>query len=88
MLRIVADTYQYIDGKIPINACGGISSGLDAWKAFEAGASSIQIYTALAYHGPGIVSRINRELLLLLTDAKLKSISELIGTRPNRNRGK
>ena len=82
MLRIVADTYQYTDGKIPINACGGISSGLDAWKAFHAGASSIQIYTALAYHGPGIVSRINRELLHLLTEAKLKTINEIIGTYP------
>ena len=77
MLRIVADTYHYTKGKIPINACGGISSGLDAWRAFQAGASSVQLYTALAYHGPGIVSRINREILRLLNDAKLNSISEI-----------
>jgi dihydroorotate dehydrogenase len=83
MLRIVADTYRYTDGKIPINACGGISSGLDAWKAFQAGASSIQIYTALAYHGPGIVSRINRELLRLLEDSKLNSIKEIVETNRN-----
>jgi dihydroorotate dehydrogenase len=83
MVRMVADTYRYTQGKIPINACGGISSGLDAWKAFQAGASSIQVYTALAYHGPGIVSRINRELLHLLTDAKLNSIGEIIGTHDN-----
>jgi dihydroorotate dehydrogenase len=83
MLRIVADTYQYTAGKIPINACGGISSGLDAWKAFQAGASSVQVYTALVFHGPGIISRINRQLLRLLTDAKLNSLSEIVGTKNN-----
>ncbi len=80
MLRIVADIYDYTEGRIPINACGGISSGFDAWKAFEAGASSVQLYTALVYHGPGVVSRINRQLLRLLTESKLDSLSEVIGT--------
>jgi dihydroorotate dehydrogenase len=80
MLRIVADTYNYTNGRIPINACGGISSGLDAWKAFAAGASSVQLYTALVYHGPGIASRINRELLRLLAEAKADSINEVVGT--------
>jgi len=77
MLRMVADTYQYTAGRIPINACGGISSGADAWNALQAGASSIQMYTALVYHGPGIVSRINRELLRRLTEANLRSINEI-----------
>lgn len=79
MLRIVADIYEYTEGRIPINACGGISSGFDAWKAFEAGASSVQLYTALVYHGPGIVSRINRQILRLLTESKLDSLSEVTG---------
>jgi len=83
MLRIVADIYDYTEGKIPINACGGISSGFDAWKAFEAGASSVQLYTALVYHGPGIVSRINRQILHLITESKLDSLSEVIGTHHN-----
>lgn len=82
-LRIVADIYDYTEGRIPINACGGISSGLDAWKAFEAGASSVQLYTALVYHGPGIVSVINRQILDLLTESKLNSLSEVVGTRHN-----
>ena len=79
MLRIVADIYDYTNGRIPINACGGISSGFDAWKAFQAGASSVQIYTALVYHGPGVASRINRQILYLLTENKLDSLSEVIG---------
>ena len=84
-LRLVADAYEYTNGKIPINACGGISSGLDAWKALQAGASTIQLYTALAYHGPGIVSKINRELLHLLEEARLNSITEIARTQIKRN---
>jgi len=80
MLRIIADTHRYTNGRIPVNACGGISSGLDAWKAFQAGASTVQIYTALVYHGPGIVSRINRELVRLLAEAHMNSFSEIAGT--------
>ena len=79
-LRLVADAYEYTNGKIHINACGGISSGRDAWKAFQAGASTIQLYTALAYHGPAIVSKMNRELLYLLEEAGLDSITEIVGT--------
>ena len=80
MLRIVADVYNHTGGKVPINACGGISSGLDAWRAFEAGASSVQLYTALAYEGPGVVAKINRELLRMLESSKLNSLSEVVGS--------
>jgi len=79
MLRIVSDVYKETQGKIPINACGGISSGPDVWKALEAGASTTQLYTALIYQGPGVVSKINRELLELLQKARMESIGEVIG---------
>ena len=79
-LRIVADVYSHTSGKIPINACGGISSGLDAWRAFEAGASSAQLYTALIYEGPSLASKINQELLRMLESSKLNSLSEVRGS--------
>lgn len=79
-LRIVADVYNHTGGKIPINACGGISSGLDAWRAFEAGASSVQLYTGLIYEGPGVISKINRELLRMLESSKLDSLSQVTGS--------
>jgi dihydroorotate dehydrogenase len=50
-----------------IIACGGISSGRDAFEFIEAGANALQLYTALVYHGPTIVARINRELSQLLS---------------------
>lgn len=79
-LRIVADIYRYTGGKVPINACGGISSGLKAWRAFEVGASSVQLYTALIYEGPGVVSKINRTLLQMLATSGSNSLGEVIGT--------
>ena len=81
MLRIVRDVYRYTGGKLPINACGGIFSGIDAWQAFESGASSVQLYTGLIYRGPGIIASINRELIQLVRKANLKSIGELTGAK-------
>jgi len=81
MLRIVQDLYRYTRGKLPINACGGIFSGRDAWQAFESGASSVQLYTGLIYKGPGIVASINRELIRSVKVSKMKSICELTGSK-------
>ena len=80
MIRIVGDVYNQTSGKIPINACGGISSGISAWRAFEMGASSVQLYTAFIYEGPGVVARLNRELLQLMKSAKSSSLNEITGT--------
>jgi dihydroorotate dehydrogenase len=80
MIRIVGDVYNQTEGKIPINACGGISSGIQAWRAFEMGASTVQIYTALIYEGPGIVAKLNRELLQLLRTSKVNSLNQVTGT--------
>jgi dihydroorotate dehydrogenase len=80
MLRIVADIYRHTDGKIPINACGGISSAPNAWQAFEVGASSVQIYTAFIYEGPALISKINRGLLKMLERSKMSSLHEVVGS--------
>ena len=80
MIRIVSDIYTHTEGKIPINACGGISTGVNVWRAFESGASSVQLYTALIYEGPGIVSKINRQLLRMLESSKRNSLNEVIGS--------
>jgi len=53
-----------------IIACGGISSGRDAFEFLEAGATAVQLYTALVYHGPAVVSQINRELSAFLSERK------------------
>jgi dihydroorotate dehydrogenase len=49
-----------------IIGCGGISSGQDALEFMDSGATVVQLYTALVYHGPALVARVNRELSALL----------------------
>jgi len=83
MLRIVRDIYTDTNGKISINACGGICSAEDAWSALQAGATTIQLYTGLIYRGPGLVAHVNRELNKLLEKSDYKSIQEVTGTEHN-----
>ncbi len=63
MLQMVADTKSEVGDRPAINACGGIFSGEDAWRALKAGAGTVQLYTGFVYRGPGAVKRIKRELL-------------------------
>lgn len=53
-------------GTLPIIGVGGVSSGKDAYDKIRAGASLIQLYTALVYEGPVVVQRIKKELADLL----------------------
>jgi dihydroorotate dehydrogenase len=58
MLRIIPELRQETGPDMVINACGGIASAADAAAALDAGADTIQLYTALVYRGPGIVHEI------------------------------
>jgi dihydroorotate dehydrogenase len=58
---------------------GGVASGADAYAKIRAGASLVQLYTALAYAGPGLVTRIKRELLGCLERDGFRNVSEAVG---------
>ncbi|MCK4748991.1 MAG: quinone-dependent dihydroorotate dehydrogenase, partial [Bacteroidales bacterium] len=62
-LEVVRYIHRKTDGKLPIIAVGGIMSVQDAMNMVEAGASLIQLYTGFIYEGPGLIRRINREIL-------------------------
>lgn len=53
-------------GKVPIIGIGGVANGQDAMDKILAGASLVQLYTALTYQGPPVVTKIKRELEQLL----------------------
>jgi dihydroorotate dehydrogenase len=53
---------QRLNGRLPLIACGGISSPQDAQESLEMGASLLQIYTALIFQGPGLVADVNAGL--------------------------
>uniref|UniRef100_A0A915NV93 Dihydroorotate dehydrogenase (quinone), mitochondrial n=2 Tax=Meloidogyne TaxID=189290 RepID=A0A915NV93_9BILA len=77
--KCVAKMYRLTDGKIPIIGCGGVSSGADAYEKIRAGASGVQIYTALVYQGFPVVGRVKRELAELLKKDGFKNVKEAVG---------
>ncbi len=66
-------------GAIPLIAAGGIDSAAEAYARIRAGASLIQLYSALVFHGPGLASRIGRGLAALLRNDGLATIGDAVG---------
>jgi dihydroorotate dehydrogenase len=66
-------------GTLPLIGVGGISSAEDAYARIRAGASLIQLYSALVYHGPGLAKTINAGLKALLVRDGFTSISDAVG---------
>lgn len=77
--RVLSDFYRLCEGRVPLIGVGGISSGADAYSKIRAGASLIQLYTALIFKGPSLVRRINDDLSLLLEKDGFNNVSEAIG---------
>ncbi|GFQ79379.1 dihydroorotate dehydrogenase [Trichonephila clavata] len=71
--------YKLTGGQIPIIGVGGVSSGKDAFEKIKAGASLIQLYTALSYEGPPVIGKIKRELKELLIANKYHNVADAIG---------
>jgi dihydroorotate dehydrogenase len=66
-------------GAIPLIAAGGIASADDAWERIRAGASLVQIYSAMVYEGPGLARRIAHGLAERVAREGFASISEAVG---------
>jgi len=77
---ILADMYRLTEGRLPLIGVGGIASAADAYAKIRAGASLVQLYTALVYQGPGLVERIKHDLGVLLTRDGYASVAAAIGT--------
>jgi dihydroorotate dehydrogenase len=67
-------------GAIPLISAGGISDELDAWWRIRAGASLVQLYTAMVYRGPGIARQIATGLVRILDSSPFANIGEAIGS--------
>lgn len=76
---MLADVYRRTGGRIPLIGTGGIFSGADAYAKIRAGATAVQLYTAMIYYGPGIIGRIVRELSALLKRDGFADLQSALG---------
>ena len=67
-------------GRLPLIAVGGISDGAEAFARIRAGASAIQLYSALVFEGPGLVRRIKVDLAARLRADGFSTVAEAVGT--------
>ena len=79
-LQRVRDFRAASGGKLPLIAAGGIGSAEQAWQRIRAGASLIQIYSAMVYEGPGLAARIARGLETLAKRDGFARVSDAVGT--------
>ncbi|PEQ12171.1 dihydroorotate dehydrogenase (quinone) [Novosphingobium sp. PC22D] len=76
----LVDFRKATGGAVPLVGVGGIASAEDAWARIRAGASLVQLYSAMVYQGPGIARRICKGLEALMRRDGFGSIAEAVGT--------
>ncbi|XP_028595701.2 dihydroorotate dehydrogenase (quinone), mitochondrial isoform X4 [Podarcis muralis] len=77
--QLVSEMYSLTQGRVPIIGVGGVSSGQDALDKIRAGASLVQMYTALTYRGPPVVGVVKQELEALLREQGFQSVQDAVG---------
>jgi len=77
--QVLGTVYRLTGGRLPLIGVGGVATGADAYAKIRAGASLVQLYTAMVYGGPGIVDVIRRDLAAILKRDGYGSIAEAIG---------
>lgn len=79
-LERLRDFRRASGGSLPLVAAGGIANAEQAWTRIKAGASLVQLYSALVYHGPGLARAIEDELPALMSRDGFATIAEAIGS--------
>jgi dihydroorotate dehydrogenase len=78
--RVLAQLSKLTDGALPLIGVGGISTPEQAYEKIRAGATSVQLYTAMVYDGLSLVTRIARGLDTLLARDGFASVAAAVGT--------
>lgn len=79
-LQRVRDFRTATGGQIPLIGVGGIASAQDAWARIRAGASLVQLYSAMVFEGPGLGAQIAKGLARLMARDGFASIAEAVGS--------
>ncbi|WP_226636304.1 quinone-dependent dihydroorotate dehydrogenase [Brevundimonas poindexterae] len=78
--RALTAAVEAADGRLPLIAVGGIADGAEAYARIRAGASAVQLYSALVFEGPGLVRRIKADLVARLKADGFSTVAEAVGT--------
>jgi dihydroorotate dehydrogenase len=76
---VLADMYRLTQGKLPLIGVGGVASAADAYAKLRAGASLVQLYTALVFAGPALLHSIKTGLTELLRRDGFASVADAVG---------
>ncbi len=78
--RVLARLYRETGGTLPLIGVGGVESAADAYAKIRAGASAVQLYSAMVYWGLSLAGRIARGLDEQLRHDGIRSVAEAVGT--------
>lgn len=77
--RVLGEMYAETKGKMVLIGVGGIEDGMGAYKKILAGASLVELYSAMVYQGPALAARVNRELAEILKAEGFASVLHAVG---------
>ena len=77
--KILAQFSEELDGKIPLIGVGGASSALEVYSKIKAGASAVQLYSALIFNGFSLVEKIIKELDILVENDGYENVKQAVG---------
>jgi dihydroorotate dehydrogenase len=78
-LNVGHSAFRFTEGRVPIIGCGGVASGADAYEKIRAGASIVQLYTAIVFDGFPVIGKVKRELAELVRRDGFEKISDCVG---------
>lgn len=78
--RVLARLSHLTEGRLPLIGVGGIGSAEDAWAKIRAGASAVQLYSAMVYRGLSLVTGIAKGLDTRLAAGGFATVAEAVGT--------
>lgn len=78
--ELLSNMYCLTEGKIPLIGVGGIATGEDAYRKIRAGASLVQLYSALIFQGPGLVRKVKSQLAEALKRDGFKRLQDAVGS--------
>ena len=84
--HVLSDMYRLTEGRLPLIGVGGVENGETAYAKIRAGASLVQLYSAMVYEGPGLAGRIARELSELLRRDGFANVREAVGVDADKSR--